>query len=257
MNYETIKVDAENESILTVTIDRVEHSNSLNNVLINELLEVIQDADEFIKVIIVQGQNGIFCTGMDFKLFSNEHHVTQENAYDFSSNYMELLMTFATANKIIVAKCDGKVMAGGTGLVAAADLAYASPRTTFSLSEALWGLLPANVMPFLMRRVGFQTAYRMTITTDTLHAEAARQCHLVDDVLEDIDEQLLMKLTRVLRLAPETILDLKDYFNSINPITEEMRQLAIDTLATLILNPRVQNNINNYVQHGTFPWSNL
>jgi hypothetical protein len=51
------------------------------------------------------------------------------------------------------------------------------------------------------------------------------------------------------------ILELKNYFNGMNLITEEMRELAINTLARLIIEPRVQSNIINFVEHGLFPWS--
>jgi enoyl-CoA hydratase/carnithine racemase len=69
----------------------------------------------------------------------------------------------------------------------------------------------------------------------------------VDEVLEHIDEQLLKKLVRVCYLQSETILDLKNYFNEMNLVSEEMRELAINTLANLIVTPRVQNNISNFV----------
>lgn len=256
MSYETIKVDATEEDFITVTISRPDANNALNNTLITEIMAVITSADEGTKVIIIQGQNGVFCTGMDFNLFGGDkRNFTSEEAYEFSSLYMNLLTTFATTNKVIVAKLDGKVLAGGTGLVAAADLVYASPRTTLSLSEALWGLLPANVMPYLIRRVGFQTAYRMTLTTETLTAETAQKYHLVDEVLDPIDEQLARKLLRIRYLQQETIADLKNYFNGMYPVTKEMCELAINTLATLLCTPRVQNNIGNFVQHGVFPWS--
>lgn len=256
MDYETIKVDANHENMLTITLDRLEANNSLNDILVYEMLEVIEGADDEIKIIIIQGQNGIFCTGMDFQLFtSNVASFDQQKAVDFSATYMKLLTTLATTNKIIVAKIDGKVLAGGVGLVAAADLVYASPKSNFSLSEALWGLLPANVLPYLIRRVGFQTAYKMTITTDIINATAAFQCHLVDEVLEDIDMHLSAKLSKILRLQTETILDLKSYFNDINPISEEVRALAINGLANLISKPRVQANVHNFVTQGIFPWN--
>ena len=256
MTYETIQVD-EQEDVLSITIDRLADNNTINSTLINELLEVIEDADDLIKVIIVQGKDGVFCTGMDFKQFVGEQgNFSKASAHEFSSQYMQLLSTFATTNKIIVAKLDGKVLAGGTGLVAAADIVYSSPRTTFSLSESLWGLLPANVMPYLIRRAGFQMAYRMTITTETINAQTAQECHLVNEILEHIDEQLAAKLIRIRRLQSETIADLKAYFNSLNGVTEDNQKLAINTLAELIINPRVQENLGNFVKHELFPGAN-
>jgi polyketide biosynthesis enoyl-CoA hydratase PksH len=255
MSYETILVDLQDE-VLTITLNRLEQNNTLTNALIFDLLDAIESTDDTTKIIVLQGQKGIFCMGMDFNsLVENTAQLSNANPYEFSSNYMQLLTTLSTINKIIVAKLDGKVLAGGVGLVAASDLVYASHSTTFSLTEALWGLLPANVMPYLIRRIGFQAAYHMTITAETMNAEAAKQCHLVDEVLDTIDEKIIPKIARIRRLQTETILDLKNYFNQLNEVTDETRQLAIDTLAELISKPRVQTNIQNFVQNGTFPWS--
>lgn len=255
MNYKTLLTDYQDDT-LTITLNRPDNNNALNFVLMNELQEAIESTNEMIKIIVVQGQNGVFSTGMDLQLFSDEKDgFTDHNAQKFSSHYMHLLTTFATINKVIVAKLDGKVMAGGIGLVAAADLVFASPQTTFCLSEALWGLLPANVMPFLIRRVGFQTAYRMTLTTETVSADFAKECHLVDEILPNLDEELVLKLKRVKRLQSETITDLKSYFNQMNLITGEQKQLAVNTLTSLIGKPRVQKNINDFVQQGKLPWS--
>jgi len=254
MTRETILVDNADD-VLTITLNRLDKNNALNDVLMSELQQTIDTADDKIKIIVLQGQQGIFSTGMDLTLFANPNQpFDAHKAHEFSSQYMTLLTTFATTNKIMVAKLDGKVMAGGIGLVAAADLVFASPRTTFCLSEALWGLLPANVMPFLIRRIGFQTAYRLTITTETVSAQFAKECHLVDDILTQIDDELSAKLIRIRRLQKETIADLKGYFNHMHCISEDNRQHAINTLAQLIVKPRVQENIINYVQHNQLPW---
>jgi len=63
-----------------------------------------------------------------------------------------MLKSLSTCNKVVIAKVEGKVNAGGVGLVAASDIVVAHTQATFGLSEALFGLLPACVMPFLIRK---------------------------------------------------------------------------------------------------------
>ena len=60
---------------------------------------------------------------------------------------MALLKRLTLTPKVVVACIDGKVIAGGVGIAAAADLVVATPRSEFSLSEALWGMLPCCVVP--------------------------------------------------------------------------------------------------------------
>ena len=118
-------------------------------------------------------------------------------------------------------------MAGGMGLVAASDLVFAHSNATFSLSEVLWGLLPAMVMPFLIRRVGYQNAYRLTLTASTINADEARAMYLADEVGEDIESRLQAMTRRLGRVQVETVKDLKNYFRKMWIIDEAMEKTAI------------------------------
>ena len=146
-------------------------------------------------------------------------------------------------------------MAGGIGLVAASDLVIAAGTARFSLSEALWGLLPAMVLPHLIRRVGFQAAFRMTLTTETLNAEAAAKIRLVDEVADPTERRLKQLQTRLNCLDKETIKDIKNYFKRhLYPITPEQESAAVNETTRLSRSERVQAGIRNYVEQGTFPW---
>ena len=145
-------------------------------------------------------------------------------------------------------------MAGGVGLVAASDLVFSDTKSTFSLSEVLWGLLPAMVMPFLIRRVGFQNAYRLTLTTSTISAHDASAMNLVDELGDDVEARVQAMSRRISRLDTDTISDLKSYFRKMWIVTEEMERTAVAELARLSQDPRIVENVTNYVKHGKVPW---
>lgn len=190
-----------------------------------------------------------FCTGMDFKA------VTEGQQQEFSSDaYMNLLRTMAMAPCIIISAVDGIAMAGGIGIVAASDLVFATPKSQFTLSEALWGLLPCCVTPYLIRRVGFHIAYKMTLTTQTLSAEQARSVHLVDEMTENLDEDIRRQSLRLNRLDPQTLADMKQYFRDMWIVNEHMENKAVHEISRLMSTDRIHQNIVNYVQHGKFPW---
>ncbi len=248
MPFETILVKEEPRSI-TITLNRLERKNSINQTLLHEISQVIDHAEqiETCRAVILEGQNGLFCTGMDFNEAANGGNLLDDQ-------YMTLIKRFTLMPKVVIAKLDGSVMAGGMGIVAACDLVVSTPRSTFSLPEALWGLLPANVLPFLIRRVGFQKAYVLTLTTSTIQATEAKSINLVDELSENIDEAIRKLMLRLVRLEDQTILDMKDYFRKMWLINEAMEQTAIQELARLINEPRIINNIKNFVDHHKFPW---
>ena len=241
-----------NGAVVELTLCRPEHHNSLTPQLIEELHEGLSFCEEReeCRVIVINGQAGFFCTGMDL-----EYAVERPGkAGDDPLLYMNLLKRFTRTPRAVVSKVDGKVLAGGVGLVATSDLVVSSPRSTFGLSEALWGLLPAMVAPFLVRRVGFQPAYAMTLSTETLRAPDALRVGLIDKMAEDVDAALAVLLRRMVRLDPLTIADLKAYFRNLWALSPEVERAAVQEFQRLASQPRVQKNIKEFVSEGRLPW---
>jgi polyketide biosynthesis enoyl-CoA hydratase PksH len=115
MKYETLLVKDLNHGV-EVILNRVEKRNSINATMLSELHQVLDLAESTPQwtIIIIKGQDGFFCTGMDFKsVFQDEG--------PFALDYMHLLKRFASISKIIITLVEGRVMAGGVGLVAASD----------------------------------------------------------------------------------------------------------------------------------------
>ena len=254
MKFDTLFV-SHSPRLMTVRISRPNQGNSINAALIQDLNAALDQAEHSAecRTVVLEGEPGLFCTGMDFaEVAANPEAHAGETAG--IAGYMKLLQRFTLSPKIIVAKVDGKVIAGGVGLVAASDFVIASPRAEFSLSEALWGLLPCCVIPFLVRRIGFQKAYAMTFTTRTASASEALGTHLVDELTENLDDALRKLALRLNLLEEVTICDLKNYFSRMWAVTPEMERLAVDEITRLAGLPRVQQNIENYVKRRVFPW---
>jgi polyketide biosynthesis enoyl-CoA hydratase PksH len=254
--YETILVK-ECEQGLTVTIDRPRQRNTLNNTLLEEIDAVLDlaEKDSCCRMVLLEGQPGVFCTGQDFEeaaeITSQQNPVDNDNP---PNPYMALLKRFTLTPKVIVSLIDGQVMAGGVGLAAASDLVVATPRSRFSLSEALWGLLPAVVAPFLVRRVGFQAAYRMALTTMPLSAQEAHQVNLVDEISQAPHESVHRLWLRLSKLQESTVGNLKQFFRKIWLINEQIEKIAVSETFRRFTDPGVIQNINNYVKYKKFPW---
>ncbi len=266
MGYNTILVK---ESIggLTITLNRLDQQNSINNQLLKEVNEVLDWAEQNpdCRIIILEGQNGIFCTGMDFESASkidsqepalNEIQESSENTESSSTLYMTTIKRLTLSPKVIISVVDGRVMAGGIGLVAASDLVIATPRSQFSLSEALWGLLPAMVTPYLIRRIGYQNAYRMTLTTTPVSTQEAHRINLVDEMSDTPGENIRRLWLRLSKLEESTIVNMKQYFRKMWIITEQMEETAISEITRLSTQPKVIENITNFIKYQKFPWEN-
>lgn len=251
--FETLIINQSHRQ-LTVRIWRPERDNSINSTLIRELHGALDLAEAIpdCRTLVLEGLPGVFCTGLDLQEAAMADVSATETVR--ISEYMRLLQRFTASSRIVICRVDGRVTAGGVGLVAACDITVATERSEFSLSEALWGLLPCCVMPFLLRRVGYQKAYFLTLTTRTITASEAYAIHLVDELTNNLDDALRKLCLRLNLLDDRVILDLKRYFQGLAGITPDMEQTAIREIARLAGQPYVQQNIRNFIQHGLFPW---
>src|SRR5688572_15259805 len=113
-NLKTIKV-AVLRGVLTLQLYRPEARNSINGMLLYEIMSVLLqiETDPGIKVVVLEGLPDHFCTGMDFETFSGAG-TDSFNSND-SKAYYEMLKHFSCCSKIIVAKVTGTVNAGGMG----------------------------------------------------------------------------------------------------------------------------------------------
>jgi polyketide biosynthesis enoyl-CoA hydratase PksH len=146
------------------------------------------------------------------------------------------------------------VVGGGVGLASASDFVFATERSQFSLPEALWGLMPCCVLPFLIRRVGFQKACTMALSTQPVSAREAEQFHLVDKVTDDPHHLVRKLLFRASKLSDSIIGDLKQYLNEIAPSAPEVEDTASRAFARLLTSGAVQQRLASFATHQRFPW---
>lgn len=252
-HYTSIRL-REQRGVLFLQIHRPEANNSINALLVKEILLVLKqlEADPAIKVVVLEGHAGHFCTGMDFRAVSEGG--AEAMFADDPNGYYNMLKHFLSCSKTIISKVEGRVNAGGIGLVAASDIVIADEKATFGLSEALFGLLPACVMPFLVRRVGFQKAQWMTLLTQPISAQRAYEIGLVDEISDNVNDTVRRNLLRLARLETSTIKELKEYMMQLWYMDEQTQKLAVDKLTSLVNSESVQTNIKNFIQNGKFPW---
>ena len=134
--------------------------------------------------------------------------------------------------------------------MAACDYALCSPQSTFQLSEVLLGLVPATVLPFLIRRISPHAAFRLSMTAQTLDAAAALRLGLVDESAADLDECWRKFLILGERQSLPAISALKSYFQQLEPNLPAFESVAVAQITDLLCDPTVLARIRDLQQHG-------
>src|SRR5262249_43130022 len=113
---------------------------------------------------------------------------------------------------------------------------------------------PACVLPFLIRRIGFQRAHYMTLSTQPISAAQALEWGLVDACEPGSEALLRRHLLRLKRLNKVAIGRSKRYGLRIGPSLTALRSEAIAANVEVFSDARNLEGIARYVERGIFPW---
>lgn len=146
------------DGVATLTLDSPHNRNALSRQLVGELLEGLRraDADDEVRVVLITATGTVFCSGADLSEAGTGSMTQGARAI------VDLQRLILTLGKPVVTRLQGAVRAGGTGIVAASDVAIAAEGATFALTEVKLGLAPAaislTVFPRMTSRAAALTA---------------------------------------------------------------------------------------------------
>ena len=234
-------------------LDSPEHNNTINDLLIEECHHALLMWEQDVSVVVLEGLQEVFCFGADFREIHNVVEKGQPLEYNPEGLY-DLWLKLATGPFITVAHVRGKANAGGVGFAAACDIVIAHEEATFSLSELIFGVIPACVMPFLIKRTGHQHANYLALTTQPASATQALQWGLADVCDADSDTVLRKHLLRLRRLSKTGVVRYKKYMKELHPELITSRAKALQANKEVFADPVNQLAIYNYIEKGIFPW---
>lgn len=252
MTYQTIRVRFQ-EQICFLQFYRPEANNTINDLLIEECHQVLALCEETVTIVVLEGLPDVFCFGADFQGIHQKIVNGLQNEQDPGPLY-DLWLKLSSGPYITISHVRGKANAGGVGFIAASDIVLADQTAQFSLSELLFGIFPACVLPFLIRRIGLQKAHYLTLMTQPITAEHAERLGLVDGY--DVESQTLLRkhLLRLRYLSKPGIRRYKQYMNELNDSLFHSKSLAVAANQKMFSDPHTMEGIFRYVESGQFPW---
>jgi methylglutaconyl-CoA hydratase len=176
--------DERQGSIVTLTLDRPDVGNALDDALVARLGEALQSAamDPAVRAVVVTGAGRVFSAGADLRWMQRMRDAGPEANLEDARRTQRLFAAVATLPKPVVARVNGPARGGGVGLLAAADVVVAVAEAHFAFTEVRLGIVPAMIAPFVITRIGPARARRLFCTGETFGASDALAWGLVDRV---------------------------------------------------------------------------
>ena len=227
------------KGVLHVTFNRPDNRNALSVALLSDIVatfDAVRDSRE-VRAVVLRGAGGNFCAGGDIKdMASVRMAQAKASASDgddpaaaYNRKFGAFLCKVNEAPQATIAICEGAVLGGGFGLACVADVAFAHVNASFGLPETGLGIVPAQIAPFVVQRIGLSQARRLGVCGGRFKGEEARRLGIVHEVFSDdagLAKLLDEALKQIIRCAP-----------SANAVTKELMlkvgQMELDPLLDL------------------------
>lgn len=225
MSTPTIQVHLDH-GICTLTLNRPEVRNAMSVAMVNELLQALKAAEgnPAVRVVVLRGTGGHFCAGGDIGDMAQARMKLAAQQADGGSagpnpvaavnaRFGRLCLAFARTPLPVVTVLEGTVMGGGFGLACVSDVSLALHNVSFRLPETSLGIIPAQIAPFLVERLGYAEAKRLSVTGAKVGAAEALTIRLVHEVHADTDAleaALQAVLANILACGPQAIATTKN-----------------------------------------------
>jgi methylglutaconyl-CoA hydratase len=173
----------------TIVLNRPEKRNAISRQMMTELSQALTDlhGEKQVRAVILIGSGTSFCSGMDLLEMQQTaaEPDAQEQWYDDSLQYRELLEQMLQFPKPLIAAVNGPAIAGGAGLMLACDMVVATSTARFGLPEPKRGIVAGMVSPLLAFRIGGGAATRLLLRGNLIEASEAERLGLYHQIVAD------------------------------------------------------------------------
>lgn len=212
--------------VVRATLNRPARRNAMNTAMVEALDRLLADlaGDGTARVLVIAGAGGHFCAGLDLAEVGAPGDDKLAQQLDRNRRMGARFAAISALPQVVIATVEGSAFAGGLGFVCAADIALASADARFAAPEVRRGLVPAQILPWLARRMGRSAATRLVLQGCTIGAAEAARCGLLHDVFADaaaLQSGLDAVLRDVMQGGPRALAETKALLAALGPVAPE------------------------------------
>jgi methylglutaconyl-CoA hydratase len=185
MSESTVLISKDARGVATVTINRPQVRNAIDDTVIRSLTEAFKTlhADDGARLVVLTGSGSAFCAGADLGWMRRMAAAADAENFASAKTISAMLRSLNELAKPTIARVNGAAYAAGTGLIAACDIAVAAQEAMFSISEVRIGLVPSTISPYVIAAIGARAARRYFLTGEAFSAAEGHRLGLLHQVV--------------------------------------------------------------------------
>lgn len=249
------------------TLNTPGRRNALTKASIAALLVACARAqdDSDLRAIVLQGAGGHFCAGGSLDDFASvigqpwpaaRSGDQADPLAGMNRQYGALLEALCDLPQWVLAAVDGAAMGGGIGLLCCADYVLATSQAVFSTPEVTLGIVPAQIAPFMVRRLGDSVVREWLLLGQRWSAQDAKRIGLVHAIAENsLVDAVQQRLHALASAAPEAVAATKHLLHAqhLHPLSVLLDEAAHSFAHTLRGN-EAQQGLKAFANRQAAPW---
>ena len=246
--------------VATVTLNRPEVRNAFNEALISEITQTFQELGQRddVRCVVLAANGTAFCAGADLNWMRSMADYSREQNMADAGRLAAMMRTVYECPKPTIARIQGDVYAGGTGLVAACDMAVAVDTAHFCLSEVKLGLVPSTISPYVIRAMDARAAHRYFLTAERFNALEALRIGFVHEVVtaDALDAKVAELTNALVNTGPEAVRLCKKLVQDVagHDITPELVKMTIASIADVRVSAEGREGLQSFLQKRKPNW---
>ena len=260
MSTEFVSTVIDERGVATVTLDNPEKHNAFDDIIIAQLTaafaEVEANVDARVMVLASNGRN--FSAGGDLNWMKRMAAYSHEENLQDSRALADMLRTLNFMTRPTIARIQGVAFGGAVGLVSCCDMAVASSKAMFCLSEVKIGLMPATISPYVVAAIGARAARRYFTTAERFSAQQAQTMGLVSEMVDDgeLDAAVAALVDAILVNSPAAVAASKQLIFDVadRTLDTELVEMTCQRIADIRASTEGQEGLSAFLEKRKPSW---
>lgn len=248
-----------NQHIARLSLCKPEKHNAFDDEIIQELRQHLAKIHQMkdVRALLLNAEGKSFCAGADLGWMKRMADLSEaENLQDAKELAGLMADLYALPFPTVVA-IQGAAYGGAIGLIACSDIAIASEKARFCLSEVKLGLAPATIGPYVISAMGARRCNQLFMTADVFSAGQAKEYGLVHEVVEHdaLEKAVSSTLDKLLAAGPNANKSAKRLIRQCQaPVDVNLEAFTSEMIAKLRVSDEGQEGLHAFFEKRSPSW---
>ncbi|MFW2586859.1 crotonase/enoyl-CoA hydratase family protein [Sagittula sp. SSi028] len=258
-DMQEVKLRIDADRVAWITLARPEKHNAMSARMMTELVDAAAQvaADPSVRVVVLEAEGASFCAGGDLAWMRAQFDMDRATRIRESGRIAEALGALYRLPQPLIGRVQGNAFGGGLGLISVCDVAVGVSEAKFGLTEVRLGLIPANIGPYVVARLGGRAAGQVFMNARIFTGSEAVALGLLNRAVaaDELDAAITAELRPYLDCAPGAVADAKRLLRRLSgEVAQADVDMAIAALADRWETEEARAGIEAFFEKRDPPW---